>query len=105
MTAQFSNSNGGIARSALPSTADHARRSPAVHAIVLVLLHLANVAQPLRHDAAGRRGNVDADPLTFKILRRNKRRAAAAERVEHDVVLVAAALMIRSSSASGFCVG
>src|SRR5208283_2785226 len=48
------------------------------------------VAQPLRHDAAGRWRDVYADPLPVQPLGRHQRRAATAEGVEHDVVRVTA---------------
>jgi hypothetical protein len=48
--------------------------------------------QALGHDAAGGGRNINADPLPLELLRRYQRRAATAEGVQHDVVLVAARL-------------
>ena len=53
-------------------------------------LHVADIAQPLGHHTAGGGRDVDADPLTAKILRCDQCGAAAAEGVEDDVVLMAA---------------
>ena len=39
----------------------------------LALLHAANIPQPLGHHPASRGRNVDADPLTAKILRRERK--------------------------------
>jgi hypothetical protein len=50
----------------------------------LALLHVAHIPQPLGHHPASCGRNVDADPLTAKILRRNQRRPAAAECVEDE---------------------
>ena len=68
----------------------------------LRLRHAADVAQALGHDAAGGGRNVDADPLALEFLRRHQRRAAAAEGVEHDVVLVAAGLDDALKQGEGF---
>ena len=88
MTAQFSNSNGGILRSLLfgPRQIAH-DEAFAVPPVVLIFAQFADIAQPLRHDAAGGRGNVDSNPLATEVLRSNKSGPATAEGIEHDVVL------------------
>jgi hypothetical protein len=56
----------------------------------LALLHAADIAQPFGHHPAGGGRNVDADPLSAKVLRRDQSGTAAAEGIEDDVVRVAA---------------
>ena len=54
----------------------------------------------------GQVGDVDADPPAPQLLRRGDGCAASAERIQHDVARIAAGQQdIRSSKASGFCVG
>jgi hypothetical protein len=49
--------------------------------------------------------DVDPDPPPAELLRRGDCRAAAAEGVKDGVASLLLALMIRSNSACGFCVG
>src|SRR5260370_12069700 len=56
----------------------------------LILGKSAHITQPLRHNPAGCRRDVNSNPLALQILRRNKGRTATTESIEHDVVLVAA---------------
>ena len=67
MTAQFSNSNGGMSRSCFfrPRQIAHHEASCRV-ARVFIFAQLAHIAQPLRHHAAGGRGDIDSDPLTVR---------------------------------------
>jgi len=69
MTAQFSNSNGGMVRSCFQSTAGRGPQSLFRAASSFVLFHAADIPQPLRHYTAGGGRDVDADPLAIELLR------------------------------------
>src|SRR5665213_2533655 len=89
MRAQFSNSNGGMARnfSSLHGKSRTTKPRPAFQSG-----SLSGSAQTFCHDAAGGGRNINANPLAFQILRGDERRAATAERIQHDVVWITAAL-------------
>ena len=100
ITAQFSNSKGGMVAQLLlrPRQVAH-HKALAAQPAALVLAQFANIAQPLRHHAAGGRRDVDPDPLPVQVLRRHQRRPAAAKRIQNNVVRRCdEALMMRSSS-------
>jgi len=61
------------------------------------------VAQALLDQGDGQVGDVNADPAAAQLLRRGDGGAAAAEGVQHHVALLARTM--RSSRATGFCVG
>ena len=90
MTAQFSNSKGGIVAELLLGPGQVADdEAVSVQPIVLVLAQLAHIAQPLGHHPAGGGRDVDADPLATEILGGDQGGAAAAKGIENDVVRVA----------------
>ena len=76
------------------------------HLVSLVDPIAVGVAQPVSDEADREVGDVDADPATPKALGRRDRGSAPAEGVQDHVARVAGlARRMRSSSASGFCVG
>ena len=89
MTAQFSNSNGGIVRNCF-SVHGRSRTTkplPRSHRLSSSR-NPANIPQPLRHHTASRRRDIDPDPLPVQVLRRHQRRPAPAKRIQNNVVLI-----------------